>query len=85
MKKDESTVLSCQTHVPMMRRTLGDVGSVAAARWAEELPRVGGFLPPSHTYSLICSSLAGRMCGRFTSECVPNITRCVGEHPALDN
>lgn len=25
------------------------------------------------------------MCVRFTSECVPNTMRCVGERPALDN
>lgn len=86
IKKDESTVLSCQTHIPLMSRTLGDVRNVASATWADDLPRVGGFLPPSHTYSLICFlCLAVRMCVRFTSECIPNTVRCVGERPALDN
>lgn len=54
VKKDESTVPSCQTRIPVMSRTLGDVGNVAIATRTAGVPRVGGFLPPSHTDSLIC-------------------------------
>lgn len=82
---NEFTVPSHQTR-PVMRRTLGDVRNVAISTWADDPPGVGGFLPPSLAYSLICFlCLAEHVCVRFTSERVPNTGRCVGERGALDN